>query len=188
MDHDTVRAGLYEGKGTLECIFHTLLEDQALDTGDDHEIIGELCFFTGSDLLGELLDRRLGLLHLSTEERILLKACLILDDDCGNAESLKRSDSIYEVLGKSACITVKDDRLGGNFGDILDRSETGGHIDELDVRLTLRSTVAEGAYPHRVKLVELTFVLYYGLLYDKTGKAAVCLHRLYDRSHLDQLS
>ena len=188
MDHDAVCTGLYKGKRTGKRIFHSLFQDKALDTGNDHEIIRQLGFLTGGDLLGELLDRCLGLLDFGTEERILLKALLIFDNDCGNAHSLEASYGIDEMLGKSAGVSVENDRLRGHFRDILDRSETRGHIDKLDVRLTLGRTVTKRADPHGVELVKLSFVLDDSLFHDQSRQTGMGFHRLHDRRHLDQLT
>ena len=80
------------------------------------------------------------------------------------------------MLGLSAGISIKDDRLCGDFGDILDRPEAAGHVHQFDVRLTFGGTVAQGGDPHGVKLMGSPVLMDHSILYDKAGQAVMCLH------------
>ena len=124
MDHDTVGACLDESECSCESVVHTLFEDKALDTCDYHEVIGELCSLAGSDLSAHFLNCSLCLLYLGTEEGVLLQALLVLDDNSAYAHSFEGTYCVNEMLGKSACIAVEDDRLGCNFHDVVDSAET----------------------------------------------------------------
>ena len=92
VDHDAVRSGSTERVRTFQRVRHSLFEDQALDAGDDHEIIGQLHLFPGGDFFAEMLDGILCLLRLRAEQRILFQADFVFNDDGGNAHALEGAD------------------------------------------------------------------------------------------------
>src|SRR5690606_25078614 len=56
MDQDAVGASLDIGIGPGDRVLHALIKDQAFDTGDDHEVVGDLRGLAGLDLFAEALD------------------------------------------------------------------------------------------------------------------------------------
>ena len=100
-----------------------------------------------------VLNRRL-LLHITRlKERILLEPDLVLDDDRRNAETLKRADEECKVLGKTSGVTIVDDRLGGDFKNIIHRTQTRGDVNRLVIGLALECRVRQRREPHGIKLV-----------------------------------
>ena len=189
MYHDSIRTGSNKRSCPLQCILHALLKNQAFDSGDDHEVICQLSLFTSCNLFTKFFNRRLGLLNLSTEERILLKSLLILDDYCRNAHSFQTSHSIHKMLCQSAGITVKNDRFCSNFHNIVNGAEAAGHIHQFNVWFTFCRAVTQGTDPHSVKLIQLSvFPINNRFLYNQSRQSGVSLHCLHNRSHLNQLT
>ena len=122
VDHDAIRPGIPEREGTGERIFHATLKNQAFDTRDDHEVIGELDLLASCDFGTEFVDGSLGLLDLGAEEGVLLQTRLVLDDDGGDAHTLKGADVVHEVLGQPTRVTIEDDWLGGDLHDVVYRA------------------------------------------------------------------
>ena len=87
------------------------------------------------------------------EKRILLEPDFVLNDNCRDAKSLKRADEEYKMLGKSARVTVIDDRFGRYFKDVVHRAKTRSDIYRFVVRLALQRGVRERRKPHRIKFV-----------------------------------
>ena len=69
--HDAVGAGSHERSRPLYRILHAFFQNQTLDTGNDHEIVGKLRFLSRPDLCAEFLNRRLGLFNLRAKEAVL---------------------------------------------------------------------------------------------------------------------
>ena len=80
------------------------------------------------------------------------------------------------MLCLSACVSVEDDRFGRDFRDILDGTETGSHIHQLDVRFALCGRIAEARYPHGVELVRAAVPVDHRVLYDETCQAVMGFH------------
>ena len=188
MDHNTIRSRCYESSGTVQCIFHASLQDQAFDSGNDHEIICQLCLFAGCDLGTEVLDAVLSLLHIVSEEGIFLKSGLVLNNDGGNTHFFQCSHCVYEMLRQSAGISVKNNGLRGHFRHVINGTETGSHVHQLDIRLALRRGIAQRADPHGVELVQLAVMLHDGLLCDQPRQSAVYFQRLDNGTDLNELA
>ena len=91
------------------------------------------------------------------------------------------------MLGKSARITVEDDRLCSNFHNIVNCPEAACHINELNIRLALGCGIAKRAYPHSIELIDVLAVCNYCLLGNKACNSAVDLNSLNNRYHLKEL-
>ena len=90
------------------------------------------------------------------------------------------------MLGESARVAVENDRLRGDFHNVVDGSESRGHVDEFDVRLSLRCRIAERGHPHRVELVRGAVLVDRRFFGDKAGDAAVRLDNGHDVLEADQ--
>ena len=117
----------------------------------------------------------MSLLYLRAEKRVLFKSRFVLDYNRRNAESFKGADGVDKMLGKSSRIAVKDNGLCSYLGDVLYRAESGGHIHQLYIGLSLCGGVAEGGDPHGVKLVKHTVVRNYGFFRNQPRYSAVNL-------------
>ena len=140
-----------------------------------HEIIRQLCLFAGCDLGTEVLDAVLGLHHIVAEEGIFLKSGLVLNNDGGNSHFFQCSHCVYEMLRQSAGISVKNNGLRGHFRHVINGTETGSHVHQLDIRLSLGGRIAQAGNPHAVELKGLAFFHHNGILSDQPGDSAVRL-------------
>ena len=150
-------------------------KNKALNTSTNHKLRGFLCVLTRLDFLAEVFNRILSLLNLRAEKGVLFKAGFILDNDHRNAHSFKALNGVNKMLGKAAGIAVEDDGLCCNFHNIVDGSETGGHINKLNVGFALGGTVAKAGNPHGVELIGFTFLQHGGVFGNEPGYSAVCL-------------
>ena len=176
MNHDAVGASLDVGEGTFEGVLDGLASDEAFDAGNNHEVAGDLRLLAGADFVAEALDGVLCLHGVGAEEGVLLEAHLVLDDDCGDAETLEGADGEDEVLDLSAGIAVVDDGLGGDLEGVVEVVEARGEVDGLDVGFTLGGGVGERGGPHAVELAGGVALLNLGVLDDEAREAAVALH------------
>ena len=71
------------------------------------------------------------------KKRILLKPNFVLNDDRRNTKTFERADEKGKMLRKSAGVTVVDDRLSGDFQNVIDRAEARGHVHAFVVGLAL---------------------------------------------------
>ena len=188
MDHNSVSARLNKRLGARKGVVHSALQNKAFDTRYYHKVVGELSLFARGDLRAEVLDRILGLNDLCAEQRVLFKSGFVLDDNRRNAHALQSPYVVHKVLGKSARVAVKDDRLGRYLHNVVYGTQARGHVYKLDVGLASVGAVAEGRNPHRVKLVELAVLFNNGFLGDKSGKTAVSLDRLNDGAHPNKVA
>ena len=186
MDHDCVRAGLDECECTRQSVLHAAFQDEAFDSGADHEVARFLRGFARPDLRREVFDAVLRLLDFGAEQAVLFQPGLILDDDHGNAHAFERAHRVDEMFRETACVAVEDDRLRGDFHDVIDRAEARGHVDELNVGLSLGRAVAKRTHPHPVELLRAAVLVHAGLFHDETGNAAVSFHDGHEALHLKQ--
>ena len=68
----TWTSGPQSGVCAAEGIVDPFIENEALDACDNPEVFGEEDLFCCTDLMAEIIDRCLGLRHLSTVERVFL--------------------------------------------------------------------------------------------------------------------
>ena len=92
------------------------------------------------------------------------------------------------MLCQSAGISVENNGFGRHLGHIINGAEPGGHVHQLDIRLSLRRGIAQGADPHSIELVQFAVMLHDRLLRDQSGEAAVNLQCLDNGADLDQLA
>ena len=177
VDHDHVGARLGKGGGAFQRIVHAAFQNQAFNVRADDEILGALRLFAHVDLFAEVGNRRLRLVHLGAEQAVFLQAGLILDNGHRNSHPLERADGVDKMLGEPARVAVKDDGLGGDLADVVDRAEARGHVDQLDVGLALGGGVAQRADPHRVELPHAAVFRDLGVHYDQARQAAVGFQR-----------
>ena len=187
MNHNAVGTGISKGKCSGEGVLHTTLKNEALNARDNHEVVGQLNLFTCGNLCTKILNGCLRLFDLSAKQGILLKAGLILNDDSGNAHALQRTHVVDKVFRQAAGISVKNDGFGGDFHNVINGTQTGGHIHKLNVGLTALGAVAKRADPHAVKLIKATIVIHNGLLGNKAGKPIMSLNDLNRRRDGKQL-
>ena len=186
VDHDSIRPGFREGESPGQGVLHTPLQNQALDPGTDHEFSGALSFLPGADLLAEIFDAVLRLLHFRAEEGVLLQPRLVLNDHHGHAHPLQGADRVDKMFRQSAGIPVKDDGLGGHLHDIVDGPEAAGHVHQLDIRLALGGGVAEGREPHGVELPGASVLMHNSVLHDQAGQPVVGFHHRDQALHAQQ--
>ena len=72
MDQNGVCTGFHVGVCSAEGIVDPFVENEALDACDNPEVFGEEDLLCCTDLMAEIIDRCLGLRHLSAVERVLL--------------------------------------------------------------------------------------------------------------------
>ena len=186
VDHDAVCSRRNVGIRPCERVVKALLEDQALDARDDHELLCALRGLARCNLLGEVLDGILRLRDLRAEERVALCARLVLDDDGGDADALEGADVVGKMLRGSARVHVENDGFRRDIHDLVDGLDAVGEVDELDVRLAARGRVAQTRDPHGVELVKPAVVLDDGFLCDESGQTVVHLDRLDDGDDLEK--
>ena len=116
-----------------------------------------------------MLNGILGLHNLCSEQRIFLKSGLILNDDCRYAHTFQRTDRIYKMLGHSASISIKYDRFGRYFHNIIDGTEARSHVYQLDIRLSFCSGITQRADPHGIKLSCLSILVDNAVKYGAEG-------------------
>ena len=68
------------------------------------------------------------------------------------------------------------DRFGRYFHNIIDGTETGSHVYQLDIRLSFCSGITQRADPHGIKLSCLSILIDNGIFHDQTSQTAMCLH------------
>lgn len=143
--------------------------------------------FAGCDLGTEILDAVLGLHHIVSEEGIFLSPVL--------SSIMMAETPIFPVF--SLCIRNapsvrrylrQNNGLRGHFRHVINGTETGSHVHQLDIRLALRRGIAQRADPHGVELVQLTIMLHDGLLCDQSGQAAVNLQCFDNGTDLNELA
>ena len=123
MDHHRVGSCVHIRPGPCQGIIHALVQDQAFDAGDDHEILGLLSLFACSDLLAEILYGVLLLQDIGAEEGVLLQPYLILDDNRRYPDPLQGLHIEDKMLQLATGVTVKDDGLGRHFHDLIDGTQ-----------------------------------------------------------------
>ena len=89
------------------------------------------------------------------------------------------------MLGHSASISIKYDRFGRYFHNIIDGTETGSHVYQLDIRLSFCSGITQRADPHGIKLSCLSILVDNGIFHDQTSQTAMCLHGCDRAFHLN---
>ena len=102
VNHYSIGTGFNIRAAAVDRIIFTSTSDERFAAGDDHEVVRNLCLLADLDLMALVFDEGLLLDIPRLEERILLQAHLVLDDDCRNTETFKRADKEYEMLGQSA--------------------------------------------------------------------------------------
>ena len=131
---------------------------------DNHEVVGDLRSLSFADQVAEVAG-----------------FSLFADCDRRNAEAFKRADEERELFRRAAGIAVVDNRLGGDFENVVQRTETRGHVHAFGVGLALQHGIRVGAEPHTVEFVGAVVLLDGGLLNDESGKAAVRVHHADER-------
>ena len=91
------------------------------------------------------------------------------------------------MLLQAAGITVKDNRLGGNLHNVIDGLKTGRHIHQLNIRLSLCCGIAQGGYPHSIKLMHSALFAYSHLLSQQPGQATVGFNSSHQPLDIQQL-
>ena len=119
VDHDAVRTRLYIGISTFEGVTHGFAGNKAFDTRNDHKVTGDLGILPCSDLIAETLDTILSLDSVSTKKGILLQTDFIFNDYRRNAVTFQSSHSKDKVLDLATRVSIKNNRLGGAFKDIV---------------------------------------------------------------------
>ena len=92
------------------------------------------------------------------------------------------------MLRQSTGISVENNGFGRHLGHIINGAKPGGHVYQLDIRLSLRRRIAQGTDPHGIELIQFAVMLHDGLLRDQSGQATVYFQCLDNRSNLDQLA
>ena len=131
---------------------------------DNHEVVGDLRSLAFSDQVAEVAGFR-----------------LFTNCDRRNAEAFKRADEERELFRRAAGIAVVDDRFGGDFENVVQRTETRGHVHTFGIGLALQHGIRVGAEPHAVEFVGAVVLLDGRLLDDEAGKAAVRIHHADER-------
>ena len=88
------------------------------------------------------------------------------------------------MLNHSAGIPVKNNRLRRNFHNIVNRTETGCHIYQLNIRFSLGGRIAQRADPHGIKLSCFPILIDNCIFHNKAGQSTVSLHGTYCSLHL----
>ena len=145
MDHNGIGSGLHKCKCAFQSVVHTLFQYEALNPGANHKVFCFLGFFTGFDLLAEVLNRILLLLDLCAEQGVFLQSDLVFYDDHRNPHTLKRTDGIDKMLGLSAGVAVEYYGFGGHLHYIIDGTEAAGHVNNLNIRFPFGRGVAKRA-------------------------------------------
>ena len=80
VDEDAIGSGRNIRSRPGNCVVNALFQYQALDTCNNHEVIGYLGVLTSLDLFAETLDGVLELRYIIAEQGVLLQADLVFDD------------------------------------------------------------------------------------------------------------
>src|SRR5690606_14753442 len=173
VNHDAVRARREIGPGTRHRILHALVQDEAFDSGNDHEVVGGLGILASHDLGGKVLDAVLSLRHIVAEQGVLLEATLVLYDRRRYAESLERAHGELEMLVLPPRIGIVENWLRGHLEHFVQRVHASADIDRFDVGLALGGGIRERTAPHAVELADAGRRGNPRVLYDQAAKGVV---------------
>ena len=88
VNHNPVSSSLHIRQTAFDGVVNGLSCNQALATGNNHEVRCNLRPFSFPDLIAEILDGVLYLCCIGPQQRILLQSGLVLDNYSGNTQTL----------------------------------------------------------------------------------------------------